>query len=597
MKLIPRSFSRILRSNLSPGLVFVAFASVLSAQVPQLINYQGRVAIGGVNFDGVGQFRFALVNATGTTTYWRNSPDSAPADGVPDTAVPLTVAKGLYAVQLGDTATVGMSAIPNSVFSNADVRLRIWFNDGVHGTQLLSPDQRFAAVGYAMMADTVSDGAITGAKIATGAVGSQQLANGAVGNIQLADYAVRSNNLAPGAAKANLNADNQSGVPSGGIVLSSTDPNPVLAAAGYVKIGATTSSDLWQEGSDLNGPSSRGNYSSLWTGTEIVIWGGTSGPDYLNTGARYNPATKTWTQMTTVGAPSARVGHTVVWTGSQMIVWGGYSTAEGALNSGASYNPATDSWTPLSLFGAPTARDGHIAVWTGAQMVVWGGSNADVLTATGRRYSPATNSWSAVNNTDAPSARYGHTAVWTGTKVIIWGGWNNTEGETAAGGVYDPIQNTWQAMSMNNAPPGRKWHTAVWTGYQMIIWGGSNANAQPDVDNVPRCYTPGNDSWDYPGSSGVSNQPPAVRSKHNAVWTGTEMIIWGGSGLHIDGARYNPNANYWTPMTIVGAPTNSDTITAWTGSELLAWVGSNAPQQHQTHSYTLGRTLYLFQRP
>ena len=35
----------------------------LHAQVPQLINYQGRVAVGTVNFDGSGQFKFALVNA------------------------------------------------------------------------------------------------------------------------------------------------------------------------------------------------------------------------------------------------------------------------------------------------------------------------------------------------------------------------------------------------------------------------------------------------------------------------------------------------------------------------------------------------------
>ena len=33
----------------------------------QIINYQGRVAVGGVNFDGTGQFKFALVNG-GTNT-------------------------------------------------------------------------------------------------------------------------------------------------------------------------------------------------------------------------------------------------------------------------------------------------------------------------------------------------------------------------------------------------------------------------------------------------------------------------------------------------------------------------------------------------
>ena len=50
--------------------------------------------------------------------------------------------------------------LPATVFDNEDVRLRVWFNDGTHGFQLLAPDRRIAAVGYALMADSVSDGAI-----------------------------------------------------------------------------------------------------------------------------------------------------------------------------------------------------------------------------------------------------------------------------------------------------------------------------------------------------------------------------------------------------------------------------------------------------
>ena len=38
------------------------------AQIPQLINYQGRVTTGGVNFDGSGQFKFALVDGGTDTT-------------------------------------------------------------------------------------------------------------------------------------------------------------------------------------------------------------------------------------------------------------------------------------------------------------------------------------------------------------------------------------------------------------------------------------------------------------------------------------------------------------------------------------------------
>ncbi len=68
-------------------------STTLPAQVPSLLNYQGRVAVGGVNVDGTGRFKFGLVNAVGKI-YWSNSPDSSPADSIPDDAVSLTVTKG-----------------------------------------------------------------------------------------------------------------------------------------------------------------------------------------------------------------------------------------------------------------------------------------------------------------------------------------------------------------------------------------------------------------------------------------------------------------------------------------------------------------------
>lgn len=148
-------------------LVLSLMAAALSAQVPQIINYQGRVAVGNVNFDGSGAFKFALVNTDGTTSYWSNDGTSS-AGSEPTTAVTLAVTKGLYSVLLGDTALgANMTAIPNSVFANSDVRLRVWFNDGTNGSQLLAPDQRIAAVGYAMMAGALaSDATIPASQVA-----------------------------------------------------------------------------------------------------------------------------------------------------------------------------------------------------------------------------------------------------------------------------------------------------------------------------------------------------------------------------------------------------------------------------------------------
>lgn len=151
----------------------------LSAQVPALVNYQGRVAVDAVNFEGTGLFRFALVNEDGSATYWSNDGTSA-AGSEPTDAVALTVGKGLYSVLLGDTTLANMTAIPPGVFAAPDVRLRIWFDDGVNGSQLLAPDQRLAPAAYladgAVTATALADGAVVAAKIAPGTIDGSRLA-------------------------------------------------------------------------------------------------------------------------------------------------------------------------------------------------------------------------------------------------------------------------------------------------------------------------------------------------------------------------------------------------------------------------------------
>ena len=155
-------------------------AGTLRAQVPRLVNYQGRVAVNGVNFDGTGQFKFALVSTNGSVTYWSNNGTSN-GGSEPSAAVPLTVTQGLYSLLLGDTALgANMIAIPSTVFSNPDVRLRVWFNDGVHGSQLLTPDQRLAPATYladnTVTSASVGAAAITAGKIAPAAVSSANIA-------------------------------------------------------------------------------------------------------------------------------------------------------------------------------------------------------------------------------------------------------------------------------------------------------------------------------------------------------------------------------------------------------------------------------------
>ena len=82
---------------------------------------------------------------------------------------------------------------------------------------------------------------------------------------------------------------------------------------------------------------------------------------------------ESWAATSLANAPTARQWHTAVWTGSEMLVWGGWDGAS-HYNTGGLYNPATDIWAATSTTGAPAARYNHTAVWTGREMVVWGGS-------------------------------------------------------------------------------------------------------------------------------------------------------------------------------------------------------------------------------
>jgi hypothetical protein len=59
----------------------------------------------------------------------------------------------------------------------------------------------------------------------------------------------------------------------------------------------------------------------------------------LNDGGLYTPGGNKWTATTTSGAPTGRYYHTAVWTGSEMIVWGG-SSSGGDQYDTWSYTPA-----------------------------------------------------------------------------------------------------------------------------------------------------------------------------------------------------------------------------------------------------------------
>ena len=57
--------------------------------------------------------------------------------------------------------------------------------------------------------------------------------------------------------------------------------------------------DIWTVTSTTNAPTGRYVHTALWTGTEMIIWGGLDSSSFLNTGGRYNPSTDSWTATST----------------------------------------------------------------------------------------------------------------------------------------------------------------------------------------------------------------------------------------------------------------------------------------------------------
>ncbi|MEM7392557.1 MAG: hypothetical protein AAF492_09420 [Verrucomicrobiota bacterium] len=124
----------------------------MARAVPHLINYQGRVAVNGINVNTIGQFKFAIVNGTGNTTYWSHDGTSV-SGSEPGTFVFLPVINGQFSYQLGS----GSEALDPLVFVNDDTRLRVWFSDG-SGFEQLTPDQRITSAGYALVAERLAGG-------------------------------------------------------------------------------------------------------------------------------------------------------------------------------------------------------------------------------------------------------------------------------------------------------------------------------------------------------------------------------------------------------------------------------------------------------
>jgi len=332
--------------------------------------------------------------------------------------------------------------------------------------------------------------------------------------------------------------------------------------------GPTTSEPFWE--------------TSVWTGTEMLAWGRTVGAAEHFDGFRYQPGDGTWRPMTMLSSIADRRGAVTLWAGSELIVWGG-ANGSSLLRDGARYDPATDTWTTFQAPEWVRARQESAAAWTGRELLIFGGYTSDGPGDTGAAYEPVTDQWRPLAAEGAPGGRYKAIGAWTGTQFVVWGGLGPRSVALEDGARYDLETDRWVAMAVPPGPLNCNNHGStnrgVWTDTTLVIWGCDPLRGAA----LGGRYDPRTDQWQAISNDGA----PSGRVLHYLLWTGREVLVWGGASLRnngprsqniflqYDGGRYDPARDTWAPI-----PPQSTTTTAvaWTGIDMMA-LGLSSPER------------------
>ena len=332
--------------------------------------------------------------------------------------------------------------------------------------------------------------------------------------------------------------------------------------------------------------------SVIWTGKELIVWGGEAGSETKrrNDGAAHRPRTGRWRKLS-AGPLAPRSEHLAVWTGREMVVWGGATNQSRPVNDAAAYNPRRDRWRKLPEPPIDAAAFA-VGAWTGDEVIVWGGSKQGGLAPGdgGAAYDPRANRWRRIAESPLDARTFAG-SVWTGRELLIWGGRGIGNAEHRNGGAaYDPERDTWRTIG--NAPfPSRTEYTpildreltleafltpsAVWTGKEMIVWGLLKSFVLGTPNRAPAAsYDPVSDRWRELAS------PPIDFAEdwdgiggERAIWVGDAMVAWTGN-LDRGGPqvlRYDPGTDAWARLPAPPPVDDHFPILHWTGSKLIVW--------------------------
>ncbi len=145
----------------------------------------------------------------------------------------------------------------------------------------------------------------------------------------------------------------------------------------------------------------RAGHDVMWTGTEMIVWGGAQGDrlPHLIDGAAFDPATNTWRLLAPIPLESSKVTR-AVWADQQMIV----VSREATLG----YDPTDDSWSVIGDGLYPPEVPGFL-VWTGKHVAAWTSSGIHT-------FDPSTGKWAQL-----PDLGFGRSAAWEGALLVLDG--------------------------------------------------------------------------------------------------------------------------------------------------------------------------------
>lgn len=345
----------------------------------------------------------------------------------------------------------------------------------------------------------------------------------------------------------------------------------------------------------------RSHAASVWTGRELLVWGGATDHEYGD-GAAYDPATDTWRRLP-VAPLSPRLGIASAWTGSQWFLWGGQHDRP-VLSDGALYDPASDTWAALPP-GPLSARAGAVAVWDGREVIVLGGSGdagAPLPAVDGAGYDPGTRVWRPLPPVPAVPAHslVAVQAVAAGSQVYAWVQWASpaptTESFSTVVGItalrFDPTTRTWTVLPAGGQLSGIS--SPVWTGRELLLpasqpWRGGGTGPIPSGLTGYR-RAPSAPAWTPLPHGPVDDCTPAT------VWTGAALVTApvtcssdtrGGQIVPGDAAAWDPQTNTW--LHLPRAPRSGGDVLVWTGDRLLEWGTSYQPGNPQPRGLVLHR--------